>query len=238
MSSTFAVSDILADAANTSNCPAFGANTRITLAQATSWVAQSARSLSALIRQKFPEDRDYIQVAELATIASFPLLSLPPDTGEIHAVLWIKSASEAQLLETAGAEHTILQPLDLGVGWDADSPANVQPRWRLEGQTMAFYPASGVQESLQVFYTTHISPTSGTFPGRLDFDRWVTLDLCIKVATAKKKYDQVGDFQKQKALLENDMFSQARKRDVAKRHVIRDVRAEALGRGYRARWGG
>lgn len=242
MASTFEVSAIAADVANLSNSPAFGANTRITSTQATSWIAQSARSLSALIRQKFPEDRDFLQVADIPTIPSFPLISLPPDTGEVHAVLWIKSATEAVLLESAGAQDTQLMPLETGVGWEGDNAIRTDittytPRWRIEGQTLSFYPASGLAEQIQVFYTTHMSPSSGTFQGRLDFDRWVTLDVCIKVATAKKKYDQVQDFQRQKALLENDLLALARKRDIAPRHTIRDLRAEAMGRDYRRRWG-
>jgi hypothetical protein len=237
MASTWSVADIISDIAVQSNSPPFASNTRITLAQATYWTAQSARSLSALLRQKFPEDREFLQYAEVSTIPSFPLISLPPDCGEVHSVVWLRSASEAELLQSAGAEHTILQPLETGTGWanTAETGYDV-PRWRLEGQTIGFYPASGIGESLQVFYTTHLSPTSGTFQARLDFDRWVVLDVCIKIATAKKKPQDVQTFQQQKALLENDLLSRARKRDVAESHVMRDVRATRAMADYRRRW--
>ncbi len=232
VASSFSVADLLVAIAAQSSSPAFSSNTRITQAQATAWIAQSARSLSALLRQKFPEDRELLQYAELATIPSFPIVSLPPDCGEVHSVVWLRSASEAELLASAGAEDTILQPLDTGTGWDSGE----SPRWRLEGQTLALYPASGKAETLQVFYTTHLSPTSGSFQARLDFDRWVELDVCIKIATSKKKQADIVEFQKQKALLENDLFSRARRRDVAERHTMRDTRLERLMADYRRRW--
>lgn len=238
MATTYAFADLITDVASITNSPTFGANTRITLPQATYWIAQSARALSALLRQKFPADRDYLQFAAIATIPSFPVVSLPPDCGEVHSVVWMRGADDAVLLDTAGLEHITRTPLDTGIGWADDSDVDyVLPRWRLEGQTIAFYPASGLTENVEVFYTTHISPTSGTFQGRLDFDRWITLDVAIKVSTAKKKAQDVQMFQQQKALLENDLLSMARKRNIPERHTIRDVRAERFGVDYRRRWG-
>ncbi len=236
MSSTFALADIIAGAAALSNSPPLAANTRITATQATYWAAQSARSLSALIRQKFPEDRDFIQWAQVSTIPSLPLISLPPDCGEVHSVVWLRGADDAVLLQSAGAQDLVLQPRETGEGWNTeDCPL---PVWRLEGQTIGMYPASGLAETIEIFYTTHISPTSGTFQARLDFDRWVELDLCIKISTAKKKTGEIAEFQRQKALLENDLLSRARKRDVAERHVMRNTTHEARVSDWRSRYGG
>lgn len=238
MSSIFSVSDLLTSVAGQCSCPPFGASTRVTQAQAVYWLAQSARSLCALLRQKHGDDREFLQYTAVQTIPGLPLVSLPADCGEVHSVVWVKSADDAVLLPSAGAEDLIYRPLADGVGWDdEDSTRTRAPRWRLEGQTIAFYPASGAEETIEIFYTSHISPTTGTFQGRLDFDRWVELDVAAKVAQAKRKPDQVAAFHQQKALLENDLFSRARKRDVAESHTIRDVRSEQARLAYMRRYG-
>lgn len=225
MSTTFVVADILADAANLSNCPPFSATTRITLSQATYWLAQSARSLSALLRQNRAEDRDMLRITPVSTQASVGYVSLPTDCGEVHALIWTRGSNDDVLLEHAQQEDL---PAALATpGW---SSAGIVPTWRLEGATIALYPPSAAVEALTVYHTVHVVTSSASFQANLDFDRWVTLDLCVKVANAKNKQDVAVAFAQQRLLLESEMLSRARKRDVNAVHTIRDVRPARFGR--------
>jgi hypothetical protein len=228
VATTFQVSEILADIAVHSNCPPFTASTRVTDTQATYWLAQSVRSLSALLRQHRIEDRELLQVATPATVANVKTVALQANTGEVHAVLWARGANDYVLLGSAQQDDLAERSAQ---GWD-----QVTPRWRLEGETLAFYPTPVKVHSLEVFYTNHVAtPLGATVQMRLDCDRWLTLDVCMKVATSKRQ--PTGEFQQQKALLENDLLSRGRERDVQHTDTIRDVRAEALANWYRQRMG-
>jgi hypothetical protein len=226
MATTFQVSDILADVAVLSNCPPFAANTRVTSTQVTYWLAQSVRSLSALLRQHQIEDRELLQVATAVTVANVKTVALPSDCGEVHAVIWARGTNDYVLLGPAQQDDLVERS---NQGWSQQEPV-----WRLEGDALAFYPPANKVENLEVFYTNHVStPLGATIQMRLDCDRWLTLDVCCKVATAKRQDD--SRFKQDKALLENDFLSRARERDVAKTHTIRDVRGAAIANYYRRR---
>lgn len=229
MSTTFSVSEILTDVARSANVPPFSGTTNVTLTQATYWLVQSARSLSALLRQKLGEDLDLLQSVNLTSVPTFNLVSLPSDCGEVHSVLWQKSATDFRLLERVQAE-------DLE---ESDTPTKAwecAPRYRLEGNTIALYPASSDAETLLVFYTNHVdvSGEATSFQGRLDFDRWVTLDVICKVLAAKSR--DSSSFLQDKMLLEKELFSQARKREPNRTNTIRDTRTADRVRWMRDRW--
>lgn len=231
MATTFQVAEIIADVARLANVPAFSATSNVTLAQATYWTVQSARSLSALLRQKLGEDLDLLQTSTLTTIANFNLASLPGDCGEVHAVIWMKTSTDYRLLQRVQAE-------DLEEADTTESSWECAPRYRLEGNTIALYPASTTAEELLVFYTNHVdlSGEETSFQGRLDFDRWVTLDVVCRVLAAKSRDNST--FLQDKMLLEKELFSQARKREPNRTNTIRDVRGAAVDRWYRNRWRG
>lgn len=231
MASTFSIADILRDVAVLANCPAFGSNTRITATQATAFATQAARELSALIRQKHGEDRDLLQILTLSTVPDFNLVSLPADCGEVHAVVWQRGTTDAVLLKSASSAN-LTDQIESGLSW---SESDTEPRWRLEGNTIGLYPTSPDAEDLTVYYTTNYDVTGTTVQARVGFDRWVTLETCIQVCTARNRPQAVAEFKQQKALLENDLFSRARKRDVNESHTIRDVRATAVMRDVRRR---
>jgi hypothetical protein len=228
MASTFVFADILANVAVITNSPAFTASTRITTAQANYWIGQGVRSFSALMRQKFPEDRDLIQSAILPNAPGLALISIPPDAGEVHAVVWQRGTNDSVLLDSANQDD-IASSLDTGEDW---SSAGVTPRWRLEGQTIAIYPASNSSESIELFYTTSLSSAGTSVVTREDFDRWLACFVGELVAVSKSMTAKAADLRQQKALIENDLLSRARSRDANKTNTIRDVRS--IGR---SRWG-
>lgn len=227
VATTFQVSEILADVARLANVPPFSGTTNVTTSQATYWLVQSARSLSALLRQKLGEDLDLLQSATLTTVPDFNLVSLPSDCGEVHSVLWMKDTTDYRLLQRTQAE-------DLEMGDTPDQAWECAPKFRLEGNTIALYPSSTAAENLMVFYTTHTNLSGETdFQGRLDFDRWVTLDVVCKVLAAKSRDNSI--FLQDKMLLEKEMFSQARKREPNRTNTIRDVRGAAYQHWVRTR---
>lgn len=222
MASSFSVSAIIGDVAKTANVPAFTSTTNTTTSQVTYWLVQSGRALSAKIKDAFGPDLDYLLTAEMTTVPGFNLVSLPTDTGEVHSVLWARSSSDYRVLRDAGMEDLsdiVQTPSD---DWNAG-----QPVFRIEGQTLAFYPASAVAETIVVFYTTHQDLTSATsFLSRLDADRWLTLDVVCKVLAAKQRDYTV--YKQEQLMLEQALFSAKRTRAPNKTETIRNVSARSM----------
>lgn len=233
MSTVFTVSEIVSDLAARANVPAFGASTHVTSTRVTYWIAQAVRSASALMRQRFPDDRELLQTATVASVPDFELVSLPADCGEVHSVIWQRDTTDYVLLETAQAGDLATR-LDAGESWES---ACVSPRWRLEGQTIALYPPGATSETLTVYYTTHLV-AGATFTAKLDFDEWVTLDVLIKVFGAKDKPQKVSETLQAKKLLEDDLLAKSRQRETYRTSTIRDVRAERALATIRGRWRG
>lgn len=222
MASSFTIADLITDVASLTNSPAFSATTRITSTQVTYWLSQAARSYSALMRQRFPDDRELIQTAVISTVPNLRLASLPSDCGEVHSVVWQRGTNDYVLLESF-SQGDLAVALESGQTWDSDVCV---PRYRLAGQTIEFFPTPTTAESIELYYTTHLSTGGATVIAKLDFDKWITLDVAIRVCTAKSMGPRTAEFEQKKALLENDMLSRARARDVNKVTTIRDTRAE------------
>jgi len=231
MATTFAVSDLLSDIAARANVPPFTTSTHVTSTRVTYWISQSVRAASALMRQWFPDDRELLQTATLATVPDFELVSLPADCGEVHSVIWQRDTNDFVLLESSQGDD-IADRLNAGETWES---AYVEPRWRLEGQTIAIYPTCSTSETITVYYTTHLVAGS-TFAAKVDFDEWVTLDVLVKVYTAKDKPQKVAETLQNKKLLEDDLLSKARQRDPYRTNTIRDVRYARAIRDHRRRW--
>ncbi len=231
MSTVFQVADILTDAARMANVPAFGATTNVTSTQATYWAVQAARSLSARLRGSFSEDADFLRVQDLQTQAGLNTISLPTDAGEVHAVLWRKTSSDFYLLNRG--DLGVLEDLADGEPdtWDNTAP----PRYRLEGEQIAFYPPSSGAENITIFYTGHLDLTGETFfTARLDADRWITLDVAIRVLQSQSRDASV--LIQDKLLLEQQLFSPARRRQPTQPQTIRDTRGQRMEQFRRNRW--
>lgn len=232
MATVFQVSDILSDAARMANVPPFGASTNVTSTQALYWLVQSARSLSARLRAAFGEDADYLRVAQLQTQAGLNTLSLPTDAGEVHAVLWQRTASDFQLLE--GGDLNVLE--DLPDGEPEPWRSAGKPKYRLEGEQLGLYPPSSEIETIILFYTEHLDLSGETqFTSRLDADRWLTLDVAIRVMQSQGRDPSM--FLQDRLMLEANLFSPARKRQPTRPQTIRDTSALRLDHIRRNRWG-
>lgn len=231
MASTFVIADILTDAARTANVPDFTADTNITTTQATMWIVQGARSFSARVRQVFGENHDFLRETALVTQAGFNTLSLPADAGEVHQVLWAKTASDYRLLSYATADHLV----DAQDGDLASWASRCAPTYRLEGETITFYPASSEAETVIIFYTSHLKLGGQTyFSSRLDADRWLALDVAVRILQAKGRDPSV--LLQDKLLLEAQVFNPARNRTPNRVVTIRDSRAAQEAAARHDRW--
>lgn len=230
MATSFLVSDLLADIARSANVPAFSTTTSVTLAQATYWLVQAARSLSARYRDVFGSDGDYLRTASLTVQADVGLTSMPDDCGEIHAVLWAKSSSDWRLLDAGSLD-------DLQDGHDGNLrpwTAGAEPRYRLEGETLTFYPISSIAENVVVLYTTHLDLTDETsFLARVDSDLWLTWEVVRRVLVSQNRDTSAAVAEK--VALEASLFGAGRKRDVNEVHTIRNTRGGRVNRA-RDRW--
>jgi hypothetical protein len=181
-----------------------------------------------LFRQKHCEDNDLVTSATLTTIPDFELVSLPADTGEIHALIWQKSSTDYRLLMPSSLD-------DLEDGIAPTTAWDCAPTYRLEGNTIRFTPASTEAETLTLLYTNHMNLDGETnFQSRLDADLWITLTVCERVLGAKgRDYSAISA---EKQLLELNLFSPARRRDAYGPSTIRDTRQRARNHTYRNYW--
>ena len=233
MASSFSVADIIADVARTANVPTFTTTTNVTTAQITYKLIQSARSLSALFRQKLGPDQDFINQATLTVQAGVGLASLPTDCGEVSAVLWVRTASDWRLLESASEDDLELAQTDTLKPWLNSR----EPQYRIQGNVLLFLPGSSVAETVVVYYTKHLDLTGQTsFLQRLDADRWLTLDLVIWVLKAQARHDEAASFLQDKMLLEADLFKSSRTRDPNAIDTIRDTRGRRSRHRARGYW--
>lgn len=231
MASTFNVSDVLQDAARMANVPDFSSSTNVTLVQATYWAVQGARTYSARLRQVFGENHDFLKEIALQTQAGFDTLSLPIDAGELHQVVWARTASDYRLLSYAQAD----QLPDMQEGITGPWRDIGEPRYRLEGETIRFLPGSSVVETVFVFYTSHLRwDTQTYFAARLDADRWLSLDVAVRVLQAQGRDASV--LMQDKLMLEAQLFNPARNRTPNKVVTIRDTRCAAEQAAWRNRW--
>ncbi len=231
MSTTFDVSDILATAAREANVPPFSTDTNVTLAQSTYWLVQGARSFSARLKQALGDDGDYLKIATLTTVPNLNFVSLPADCGEIHSLLWARTSSDYRLLRTGNME--VLEDLADGdpIAWSTYA----DPQYRIEGETIAFYPPSTDAETLYLFYADHLQLEDQTyFAARLDADRWLALDVAIRVVQSQGRDPSM--LKQDKLMLEAGLFSSARRRAPKTIQTIRDTRSAELNRGLRDRW--
>lgn len=234
MATSFSVADIIADVARTANVPAFTTTTNVTTAQITYRLIQSARSLSALFRQKLGEDKDFINQATLTVQAGVGLASLPTDCGEVNAVLWVRAASDWRLLESSIQDDLEEAQTDTLRAWRDYR----NPKYDIQGNVLLFLPGSSVAETVVVYYTKHLDLTGQTtFLQRLDADRWLTLDLVVWVLNAQGRHDHAQVFLQEKMLLESQLFAQNRTRDPNAVDTIRDTRGERQRNNFRTRWG-
>ena len=228
MATVFNIAEMTADVARRCNVPTFSSTTNVTSGQVTYWLTQSARSLSALLRQKQCEDNDLLTSATLTTIADFELVSLPADCGEIHALIWQKSSSDYRLLEPAALD-------DFQESTAPTQAWGSAPMYRLEGNTIRFLPASTEAETLTLIYTNHLDLAGETnFQSRLDADLWITLTVCERVLQSKGR--DASPISAEKAMLETNLFSSARRRDAYGPSTIRDVRSRRGRTASRDRW--
>ncbi len=233
MSTSFSVADIVADIARTANVPTFTTTTNITASQVTYKLLQSARSLSALFRQKRGEDLDFVNQASLTVQAGVGLTSLPADCGEVQAVLWAKTPSDWRLVDAAPLDDYEYGQLDTLKTWTDGQ----RPSYMLQGNTIRFFPGSSVAETVIVVYTKHLDLTGETsFLSRLDADRWLTLDVAIWVLNAQGRPEQAMVYMQEKAMLEANLFAASRARDPNAVHTIRDTQGRRLRNIRRTRW--
>lgn len=222
MAVSFQVSDILADVAYHANVPPFTTDTRTTLAQATRMVVQAARTVSAELARVFGEDNDFLRTATLTVPANVGLASLPSRCHQLHAVVWVKSSTDSRIIEPASPER-------LEVYEDAQAWADCRtPTYQLEGETLAFYPVSSAEETIQLFYYTDLGAVSDTVLNtRIDVDLWITLTVAKRVLDSEPRDSSV--VANELLLVDSKLFASGRKKDTTGNPTIRNVR----GRGRR-----
>jgi hypothetical protein len=227
---TVSVATILTNVSQLIGVPAFSSGTNVTATQALAWAVQALESLQALNQQKLGDDKYHISSVDLSTQASINTLSLPSDAIEVFDVLWAEDANTVHRLSMANAADLEPQGHDARE-WDCP------PTFRIEGNTLALYPCPDQAYDISVWYGSHFTVTSSadTFQGRLDWAKWIELDVALKCLTRKRRYNDMAAIQGMQDQLSANLFSQGRKRNRAGPVRIADVEGQWLDDVYR-RW--
>lgn len=228
MATTFSVAEITTNVQTLTASPAFSSSTRVTSAQVTYWFAQAVRAISALLRQRFPDDLDLVSIATLSVSALSDARALPTDTGEIQSVVWARAPYDYRPLRPAQQDDLTERTAR---DWTTCDPA-----YRVEDELLALYPAPTAATTLEVYYSTGIGYAGGSTQllSRIDVDQWIALWIAAKVAMAKRQSPL--PFDQARAMIENDLLSVERERDPNAVHTIRDVRGQAALQQYRRHW--
>jgi hypothetical protein len=158
---------------------------------------------------------------------------MPQNAGEIHAVVWAKTSSDYRLLKNATLDALV----ELQEGEPVDWSNGCTPMYRLEGETINFYPGSSTAQMVFVFYTSHLvfnMDLADYYSTRLDGDRWITLDVAIRVLQSQGR--DAAALQQERAMLESNLFNPARRRQPNKTVSIRDVRGADIRNAIGSRW--
>jgi hypothetical protein len=205
--------------------------TAYTAAEMLAAVQQSVRALYALARQKQGEEYDTLLDTSLVTVAGTSTISLAAITnfGELHRLAWRYDTQ--RLVEFSETPLHLIEPPGFNPrAWAASGMD--KPSYRLINvNTLQLSPCPNAIYTLHCWYTAHtpVATAGDTFFGRLDWDRWIELDVCMRVAVSKKRDAAV--FVADREMLERDLFSPDRKRAPDATQVIRDVESAGGRRG-------
>lgn len=161
--------------------PAFTADTNVTTADILLLVQESVRELCGLMAE-FNPDAYFATTSDLATTANVASVALPTSFTKLLQIHWKKSASETIPLRLANLE-------DVGLLTPTLDWVNKWPAYRLEANTLEFFPTPKAVYTVAVRYSTGLFPTAAgdTLQLELGWDEWVVLDCCCKVRQRQEK---------------------------------------------------
>ena len=227
---TFSVSDIAEDVRQLLTVPTFTASSKPTTTRVLAQIQRSTRSLAALTRQKLGRDYDLISYDAVVTQPNVNQVSLPPNFGELVKISWVKDATTQVPLDHALPSD--FEPLGFNPrSWEAPVDSGyltTRPKYSIEGNTITFYPCPSQVYNIAIWYTDHFVVTALTdnIVGRLDWDRWIALDVAMAFCSDLKRDPSV--FATEKAQLEANLFNHKRKRDQQAVHSLEDINYPSL----------
>lgn len=227
MAVTISVATILANTAQLISVPPFSSplapqGTNVTETQAIAWLQQSLESLQALNAQKLGADKHHISSISLLTQANVNFLSLPSEAIELFDVLWVRSPDKVYRLLPAESNYVL--PLGSHVGPWTDVP----PKFQLEGTTLVFFPTPSEPYRVSLWYGQAFSMPSvtSTVQGRLDWQKWLELDLACTCLTRKRRAADLAEMTGKRDALSVQLFSPGRQRMRAGPVRMQDVECE------------
>jgi hypothetical protein len=206
--------------------PVYTTDTPITVDVILDFVKVATELLAAIVGEASAE-LYFATSAQLTTTPGIELVSVPAEFTSLLRVSWLKSAHEDIGLEVASVDHFEAYPN----AWH-----NVVPRYRLIGQTIQLFPTPDAAYTLNVYFSTGLSPTSAAdlLVLRAGWDLWIGLQTAILVRARQQK--DASDFSMLLGKVENDLRRQL-KRDRWGIRRVRDMRRGGDGAAPRnGRW--
>jgi hypothetical protein len=216
MSVAFVVSDIQDRIKFRCDLPTFTTETNVTIADALTLVKESARRLSGLIGHA-SDEAFFVTTETVATVADLEYASLPAGLGLVTGVHWLRGTNDPVPLRQATQEDMVPGVTN---GW-----TRITPTYRIQGQTIEFWPTPQDVYSVRLRYSTGVDviSTSTTIYGQYGWDTWIVLDCCCTIRQRQDK--DYSAFAAEKGLVEREILKHARRRDRVGVPTARDMRS-------------
>lgn len=197
--------------------PAFSTTTFVTTALVNSLINEELQRYYGLLLECFGDD--YLDATQsLTTSAGVGLTSLPDGFAKLRRLAWVRGADDVVLLRRASAE-------DIGLAdYDAKSWSEYTPHYRIQGQTIAWYPPPSAEYNVTATYAAlpaDLTSDGDTFMAGPGFEGFVIYGVCASIALREEK--DPGSWLALRNDAEKRIRDQARERDESEGYAVRDV---------------
>lgn len=193
--------------------PVYTADTPITSAMILDFVKVATELLAAIVGEASAE-LYFASSTQVTTVPGTPLVPVPAGFVSLLRVSWQRSTSEDLPLEVASVDHFDAYPH----AW-----SSIVPQYRLIGQDLKLFPTPDAAYTLNVYFSTGLSPTAPTdlLVLRAGWDLWIGLQTAMLVRARQQK--DASDFAMLLGKSEQDIRRQLR-RDRWGIRRVRDLR--------------
>lgn len=215
MATSTLVSDILTEVTFRLDMPASTSTTFLTSTGALNLAKFSTRRLSSIVRRAFGSDYFTTQ-STLTTTPGQNYITLPANFTDLRQIAWLRSTNDSVPLQRAAVDD-FLAPNEQAQSWSGS------PIYRLQANTVIFFPCPSSAYNLSVYYDTgiFITATSDTVYLQPWWDEWWINDICVKVR--QKEELDASDFVRERQIAEENMKLDAAQRDQFRVSQVRQV---------------
>jgi hypothetical protein len=204
--------------------PTFTTTTFVTLEAVHALINEEVQRYYGLLLECYGDD--YLDTTyALTTSAGVGQTSLPDDFTKLRRLCWLRGADDIVTLRQASVDR-----IRMG-DYDAKSWAEYTPRYRLQGQALAWYPPPSEEYNLTLTYAAlpaDLAAEDDSFQAGPGHEGFVIYGVCAMIATREEK--DPGTWMALRGDAEKRIREQAPQRDESEAGCVRN--ADRHGRSF------